>query len=135
MAAKVAEVSGDRSVWVHIRPIVDPAQTWDSLREQWAVERSSRVPFRRPTAFVFRYVSLSQTHLEAEDRGDLDLALREEPADDWEVFVPDEEMLGRVLSVYLRDFDALRIPADVGYPDPPPEFAKAKSLREVLGAA
>jgi hypothetical protein len=105
------------------------------MSETWVRERQVSQPFRAPTAFVVRYVALSRAHIKADEGGALDLALRAHPAEDWEVVAPDLASLEQVLALYLSDFEALRIPVEVDYPEPPPEFAKARSLNDVLGAA
>lgn len=135
VAARLRSTPKDGGAWLHVRPIVDPSRTWDSLRDCWALQRQTSQPFRAPTAFVVRYLALSRVHIEADERGDLDLALRAHPAEDWQVVVPDLASLEKVLALHLRDFETVRLPADVDYPEPPPEFAKARSLDDVLGAA
>lgn len=125
----------DGGAWLYVRPIVDPSRTWDSVSDTWSLQRQSSRPFRPPTAFVVRYVALSRAHIEADERGALDLALRAYPAEDWEVVAPDLESLERVLALHVSDFEALRTPVEVDYPEPPPEFTKARSLDDVLGAA
>jgi len=101
----------------------------------WQLEGEAVQRFRAPTAFVVRYTRLSNVHLEAEERGDLDVAMRAKPAEDWEVFVPDVDRLERVLAIHLEHPEVLRIPVEVGYPEPPAGIAKSRTLEDVLGAA
>lgn len=117
---------------MYVRPIVDRSRTWDSVSDTWALQRETSQPFRAPTAFVVRYVALSRVHIAADEAGDLDLALRAHPAEDWEVVAPDLASLEQVLALHLNNFETLRIPDEVDYPEPPPEFAKARSLEDVL---
>jgi hypothetical protein len=123
------------AAWLHVRPVVDANQTWDSMKTSWEIGRETAHSFRAPTAFVVRYTRLSSTHLQAEERGELDTAMRAEPAEDWQVFVPDLDRLERVLAAHLEHLEALRIPVEVAYPEPPSEFARARTLDDVLGAA
>jgi hypothetical protein len=73
--------------------------------------------------------------LAAELRGDLDLAMREAPPEDWFVIVGDIAGLERVLQRFLQNLEILRLPSNVDYPEPPPEFARERTLEDVFGAA
>jgi hypothetical protein len=73
--------------------------------------------------------------LEAERRGDLDVAMQADRPDDWVVIAPEIDAVEQVLLRFVDDLEAIRLPAAVDYPEPPPAFARERTLEEVLGAA
>jgi hypothetical protein len=134
VAARVPEDQPGWTAWLLVRPIMNRHETWDSVRARWTASRSAAHAHQPPTAFMLRYTRLSDVHLEAEARGDLDIAMREHPVDDWVVIAPDLDVADRVIAALLPDPDALHLPSAVEYPEPPRAFARERDVRDVLGA-
>jgi hypothetical protein len=61
--------------------------------------------------------------------------MRADRPEDWIVIAPETDIVEKVLLRFLDDLEALRLPVDVDYPEPPPEFARERTLEDVLGAA
>jgi hypothetical protein len=135
MAARVDTGDPGWTAWLFIRGVIARDQTWDALRETWALSGTAARVYEPPRAFVIRYTRLSEAHLEAERRDDLDLAMRANPPEDWVVIAPDLESTERVLRRFCPDLERIRFPAEVDYPEPPPRFAELRRLEDVLGPA
>jgi hypothetical protein len=135
MAAKLNTGVPGWTAWVFVRPVVASKLMWDTLREAWTLQREASRHFEIPSGFVVRYTRLSESHLAAELRDDLDLAMRVAPPEDWFVIVVDIDQMERLLQRFLQDLDILRLPSNVDYPEAPPEFARERTLEDVLGAA
>jgi hypothetical protein len=67
--------------------------------------------------------------------GDLDVAMQADPPEDWVVVDPEIDAVEQVLLRFLDDLEAIRLPAAVDYPEPPPAFARQRTLEDVLAAA
>jgi hypothetical protein len=131
MAAKIDTGEPGWTAWLFVRGIADRARTWDAIREAWTLDRTARQAFEPPSTFVVRYTRLSDAHLALPD--DLDLTMRADPPEDWIVIAPDLDAVARISGRFLDDLDALRLPADVDYSEPPVQFARERTLDEVLG--
>lgn len=135
VAARVDVGDPGWSAWLFVRPVIERDATWDAVRRHWTGSRESSRHFEPPQQFVVRYTRLSLAHLEAVERDDLDLAMEADPPEDWVVLAPELDSVERVLSRFLPDLESMRHPANVGYPEPPPRFARQRTLDDVLGAA
>ena len=135
VAAKLASGEPGWTAWLFVRPVIRREATWDALRKGWSLDGEAAQRFEPPAQFVVRYTRLSDAHLEAEERDDLDVAMRTNPPEDWVVLAQDLETVERILSHFLDDLEGVRLPAAVDYPEPPPEFARERSAADVLGAA
>jgi hypothetical protein len=131
VAAKVDTGEPGWTAWLFIRGIAESARTWDAISKAWTLDRTATQPFEPPSAFVVRYTRLSDAHLALPDA--LDLTMRTDPPEDWIVVAPDLDAVERISSRFLDDLDTLRPPANVDYPEPPPQFARERTLDEVLG--
>jgi hypothetical protein len=102
LATKVDATEPGSIAWVHVRPVILRELTWDALRESWTRSGEASPRFESPTAFVVRYTLLSHEHLKAEQRDDLDLAMRDDPPEDWAVIAPDLDSLEKVLGRFVH---------------------------------
>lgn len=132
MAAKVDTAQAGWIAWLFVRGTLARERTWDAIRKTWTLTGTAPQAFEPPRTFVIRYTRLSDAHLEADRRDDLDLAMREDPPEDWVVITSDLDAVERVLRRFLPDLERIRLPVDVDYPEPPPQFARERSIEDVL---
>jgi hypothetical protein len=135
MAARLETGEPGWTAWMLVRPVVSRDSTWDTLRRNWTLTREANGPFEPPDRFVVRYTRLSAAHLEAERHDDLDQAMRADRPEDWVVIAFGIDAVEQLLLRFLDDLEAIQLPAAVDYPEPPPAFARARTLEDVLGAA
>jgi len=61
--------------------------------------------------------------------------MRADHPKDWVVIAPEIDVVEEILLRFLDNLEDIRLPIDVDYPEPPPEFARERTLEDVLGAA
>lgn len=112
--------------WVHLRPVLD-GPGFDAEREAWTMERKGHRYDSAPARFVLRRVELSTWHLQEEWAADLDVAMVQRPVPDETRVVEAESDVAAALAEWGVDPGALRPPAAVDYPEPPPTIGASPS--------
>jgi len=133
MAARVETGEAGWTAWMLVQPVVSSESTWDALRQRWTFHRMATAQFQPPQRFLVRYTRLNEVHLEAERRGRLDLAMRADRPEDWVVVASDVDEVERLVRRFIDDLEAIQLPAAVDYPEPPPAFARQRTLEDLLG--
>jgi DNA-binding transcriptional ArsR family regulator len=132
LAAKLNAGDSKLHVWIYVSSTRLRDESWDSVRQHWTLTRQARGTYEPPRQFFVRYTRLTDDHLVAEERGDLDIAMRDMPADDWGVVTSDMSELEVVLSSFVSDWQTFRPPSTVGYPEPPLNFTTWVSVADLL---